>query len=137
MSETPLTKKLGIKEGSRLALVGAPDGFAEELRELPPGAVVRPLADGALDVVLVFAASRADLDRDLPAALRALASTGGLWVAWPKKTAGVRTDLSDGVVQETGLATGLVDNKVCSIDAVWSALRFVVRVEDRAAWRGG
>ena len=69
--------------------------------------------------------------------LAALASTGGLWIAWPKKSAGVPTDLSDQVVQETGLATGLVDNKVCSIDEVWSALRFVVRVEERAAWGGG
>jgi hypothetical protein len=137
MAGTPLTKKLGIKEGSRIALVGAPGGFAEALGPLPPRAELRPLDEEPADVVLAFATSRSDLERALPALTRSLAATGGLWVAWPKKTAGVATDLSNQVVQEAGLATGLVDNKVCAIDAVWSALRFVVRVEDRAAWRGG
>jgi hypothetical protein len=137
MAGTPLTKKLGVKEGSRIALVGAPGGFADALGPLPPGAELRPLDEGPADVVLAFATSRSALERSLPALTRSLAATGGLWVAWPKKAAGVDTDLSNQVVQEAGLATGLVDNKVCAIDAVWSALRFVVRVEDRAAWRGG
>ena len=137
MGETPLTKKLGIKEGSSVALVGAPAGFADVLGPLPPGAELRSLDDGSVDVVVAFATSRRELERAIPALTRSLADTGGLWVAWPKKAAGVPTDLSNQVVQEAGLATGLVDNKVCAIDAVWSALRFVVRVENRAAWRGG
>jgi hypothetical protein len=137
MGDTPLTKKLGIKEGSQIALVGAPTGFAEVLGPLPPGAELRSVADGPVDVVLAFATTRRDLELALPALTRSLAETGGLWVAWPKKAAGVPTDLSNQVVQEAGLAIGLVDNKVCAIDAVWSALRFVVRVEDRADWRGG
>jgi len=137
MAETPLTKKLGVKEESRIALFDAPDGFAEALHPLPPGAEVTELEEGPVDVVVAFATNRGDLERALPTLTRSLAATGGLWLAWPKKSAGVPTDLSDAVVQETGLATGLVDNKVCAIDAVWSALRFVVRVEDRAAWRGG
>jgi hypothetical protein len=134
---TPLTTKLGIKEGSRVALVDAPDRFAEALGPLPPGAELRPLDEGRIDVVLAFATTRSDLKRGLPALTRSLAETGGLWLAWPKTSAGVATDLSNQVVQEAGLATGLVDNKVCAVDAVWSALRFVVRAEDRAAWRGG
>ena len=137
MAGTPLAKKLGIKEGSRVALVGAPAGFAEALGPLPPGSEIRPLDETPADVVLAFATTRSDLERALPTVTRSLAETGGLWIAWPKKSAGVPTDLSDQVVQEAGLATGLVDNKVCAIDAVWSALRFVVRVADRAAWRGG
>ena len=137
MADTPLTKKLGVKEGSRIALVGAPDGFAETLRPLPPDAEVTDPDEGPVDVLVAFATSRSELERTLPTLTGSLAATGGLWLAWPKKSAGVPTDLSDAVVQETGLATGLVDNKVCAIDAVWSALRFVVRVEDRAAWRGG
>jgi hypothetical protein len=137
MAETPLAKKLGIREGARIALVGAPDGFVSALRPLPPGAEIGPLADGPIDVVVAFAKSRTELERALPALTRALRETGGLWIAWPKKSAGVATDLSDQAVMETGLATGLVDNKVCAIDSVWSALRFVVRVEDRATWRGG
>ncbi|HEV3408586.1 MAG TPA: DUF3052 family protein [Gaiellaceae bacterium] len=136
MGETPLTKKLGIKEGSRVALVGAPTGFADVLGSLPRGAELHSVDDGPADVVLAFATSRRELERALPTLTRSLADTGGLWVAWPKKAAGVPTDLSNQVVQEAGLATGLVDNKVCAIDAVWSALRFVVRVENRAAWRG-
>ena len=136
MAATPLTKKLGVREGSRVALVGAPNGFAEALRPLPPDAEITDPDEGSVDVLVAFATSRSDLERALPTLTRSLAAKGGLWLAWPKKSAGVPTDLSDAVVQETGLATGLVDNKVCAIDAVWSALRFVVRVEDRAAWRG-
>ncbi len=137
MGETALTKKLGIKEGSRVALVGAPAGFADVLGPLPAGAELGSLDEGPVDVVVAFATSRRELERALQTLTGSLADTGGLWVAWPKKAAGVPTDLSNQVVQEAGLATGLVDNKVCAIDAVWSALRFVVRVEDRAAWRGG
>ncbi len=137
MADTPLTKKLGVREGSRIALVGAPDGFAETLRPLPPDAEITDPDEGLIDVLVAFTTSRSELERALPTLTRSLATTGGLWLAWPKKSAGVPTDLSDAVVQKTGLATGLVDNKVCAIDAVWSALRFVVRVQDRAAWRGG
>ena len=133
-SSTPLAKKLGIKESSIVALVGAPDGFEDALGPLPGGAEVRRDGAEAADVVLVFAASRAELDAALPRLTRALAPTAALWVAWPKKSSGVATGLSDAAVQQAGLALGLVDNKVAAIDAVWSALRFVVRVKDRASW---
>jgi hypothetical protein len=132
-SGTPLPKKLGIKPDCRLALVNAPDDFAQALGELPPGVTPRAMGRGTYDVIVLFAASARELARALPAALPRLDPSGGLWVAWPKKSSGIRTDLTDNEVRGRGLATGLVDNKVCAIDDTWSGLRFVVRVSDRPA----
>jgi hypothetical protein len=129
-SGTPLAKKLGIVSGARLAVVAAPNGFAEGL-SLPPGVEVRRQARGRLDVVLFFVTRRAELTRRFPVLKRGLEPDGGLWIAWPKKTSGVATDLSFAPVQEIGLANGLVDNKVAAIDDTWSGLRFVQRVSDR------
>jgi hypothetical protein len=89
------------------------------------------LGSDPLDVILAFVRSRSELERGLEAWQAALDPAGGLWIAWPKRSSGVATDLSDGVVREAGLAGGLVDNKVCAIDATWSGLRFVVRLADR------
>ena len=130
-SGTPLPKKLGIREGSRLAIVSAPDGFERVLGPLPDGVELRAGARGRCDVVVFFVTRRAELARRFPSFVRALDTDGGLWVAWPKKTSGVATDLGFDVVQEIGLGAGLVDNKVCAIDATWSGLRFVRRVADR------
>jgi hypothetical protein len=130
-SGTPLPKKLGIKEGSRCAFLGAPPEFAEALGTLPAGVDVKTAAKPALDVIVLFTTSRADLAKRFPAAAKALAPTGGLWVAWPKKASGAATDLTEDVVRAVGLPTGLVDNKVCAIDATWSGLRFVLRLKDR------
>lgn len=130
-SGTPLPRKLGIKEGSVLALLGAPDGFAALLAPLPPGVTVRTSTRGTADVLVLFATSEADLRRRFPAAQRALDPSGGLWVAWPKRASGVPTDLTENVVRDLALAAGLVDNKVCAIDGTWSGLRLVVRLADR------
>jgi hypothetical protein len=130
-SGTPLVRKLGIRPGSRLALIAAPDGVDELLGELPDGVVVRRRARGSCDVIVVFCTRRSELERRLPALRAALDQAGGLWVAWPKRASGVETDLSDCAVRELGLAAGLVDNKVCAIDATWSGLRFVYRLVDR------
>ncbi|HZE03305.1 MAG TPA: DUF3052 domain-containing protein [Pseudonocardiaceae bacterium] len=132
-SGTPLVKKLGIKPGSTLALIGAPDDFDDTLVELPDGVTVRRRLQGQLDVIVAFYVESSVLERRLPALRRALAPAGGLWLAWPKRASGVATDLSDNVVRELGLAAGLVDNKVCAIDAVWSGLRLVYRLRDRPA----
>jgi hypothetical protein len=131
-SGTPLPRKLGIKPGARLALIDAPEDFTSTLGELPPGVEVRTRLRGGFDVILGFFVARTELERRLPAARSALDPSGGLWLAWPKRTSGVTTDLGEGVVRELGLATGLVDNKVCAIDATWSGLRFVYRLADRA-----
>jgi hypothetical protein len=132
-SGTPLVSKLGIKPGTTLALIGAPDGFDDTLGELPDGVTVRRRLQGRLDVIVAFYVERSALERRLPALRDALQPAGGLWVAWPKRASGVATDVSETVVRELGLAAGLVDNKVCAIDAVWSGLRLVYRLRDRPA----
>jgi hypothetical protein len=130
-SGTPLPKKLGIREGARVALVRAPDGFERALQPLPEGVRLRTQARGMLDVVLFFATRRAELERRFDGLARALEDDGGLWIAWPKRTASVATDLRESIVRDVGLAHGLVDNKVCAVDDTWSGLRFVYRVADR------
>ena len=130
-SGTPLPKKLGIREGSRVAVVSAPSGFTRVLGPLPAGVDLRTDARGRCDVVVFFVTRRAELARRFPGFVRSLEPDGGLWVAWPKKTSGVATDLVFDAVQTVGLDAGLVDNKVCAIDTTWSGLRFVRRVTDR------
>jgi hypothetical protein len=128
-SGTPLWKKLGITEGSELALLAAPEGFA--IPGLPGGVTVRRQARGRFDVMVSFHTRRADLARRVPVLLKALAVDGGLWVAWPKRASGVPTDITEDVVREVLLPTGMVDNKVCAIDETWSGLRLVLRKELR------
>ncbi len=135
-SGTPLPKKLGIKVGARVAVVRAPDGFEDTLEPLPDGVRLRTHARGEQDVIVFFVTRRAELDRRFPVLARALESSGGLWIAWPKRTAGVATDLTEGVVREIGLDHGLVDNKVCAVDETWSGLRFVYRIVDRPSRNG-
>ncbi len=130
-SGTPLVRKLGIKPGARLGLIGEPPGFDATLGELPPGVEIRRRARGPLDVTVAFFSERRELERGLPVLQKALASDGGLWIAWPKRASGVPTDVTEDAVRELGLAAGLVDNKVCAIDAVWSGLRLVYRLRDR------
>jgi hypothetical protein len=130
-SGTPLPKKLGIKPGVRLGLIDTPEGFEATLGTLPEGVRCRRSLRGQLDVIVAFFSRRGALERRLPALRSALDSAGGLWIAWPKRGSGVATDLTEGVVRELGLAAGLVDNKVCAIDEVWSGLRLVYRLRDR------
>jgi hypothetical protein len=128
-SGTPLAAKLGIRDGSRVLLVGAPDGLR---LDLPPGVELHRRAGRApYDVVLLFTPERRALVRRFTGLVDRLVADGGLWVAWPKRSSGVVTDLDEKRVREHGLASGLVDNKVCAIDQVWSGLRFVRRLRDR------
>jgi hypothetical protein len=128
-SSTPLPRKLGIRDGSRVLVVGAPSGFS--LGPVPSGTSFARSARGPLDVVLLFTRTLADLRCRFPSAVRALDEAGRLWVAWPKKAAEVDTDLSFEVVQRTGLDAGLVDNKSASIDQVYQGVQFVVRLKER------
>jgi hypothetical protein len=130
-SGTPLPTKLGIKAGARVALIGAPDGFARTLGELPDAVTVRRQVRGPVDVAVAFFVRRAALVKRLPALRDALDPAGGLWIAWPKRASGMQTDLEEGRVRDLGLDAGLVDNKVCAIDETWSGLRFVYRLADR------
>jgi hypothetical protein len=129
-SGTPLARKLGIKPGHVVAVVGAPDGFLREL-DLPDGVTVRTSARGSLDVAVLFAGSRAQLKRRFLTLMRNLDPAGGLWVAYPKKSSAIETDLDFAWVQRFGLAAGLVDNKSCAVDDHYSGLRFVYRLADR------
>jgi hypothetical protein len=131
-SGTPLPRKLGIKPGHRVALLGAPDGFeADTLGELPDGVGVVRRAGGEADVIVSFHTSRAELERRLPALRAMMEPAAGLWIAWPKRASKVPTDMTEDVVREIALPTGLVDNKVCAIDATWSGLRLVIRLSAR------
>ena len=130
-SGTPLIRKLGIKEDTRLGLFDAPAGFTDLLVGLDDRVVVRTRAGSPLSVIVSFHTERAHFERRLPVLLRSLDRDGGLWVAWPKKASKVPTDMTEDVVREVVLPLGLVDNKVCAIDAVWSGLRVVWRRENR------
>ncbi|MHC4470605.1 MAG: PleD family two-component system response regulator [Planctomycetota bacterium] len=126
-SGTPLVKKLGIKPGATVALLGAPEGFEETLGPLPEGVRLKRQARGKSDLILLFVESRAKLARRFPAALRALAERGGIWIAWPKKTSGVESDLNQVRVRAFGLEREVVDYKICAIDETWSGLLFTRR----------
>ncbi len=132
-SGTPLPQKLGLKPNARFGTWSAPDGFAKQLGALPTGVTLGNAARGTsvLDVIVCFVGSLAELERILPRAQKRLAPNGGLWLCWPKKASGIKTDVSENDVRNLGLASGLVDNKVCAIDEVWSGLRLVVRVRVR------
>ncbi|HUS63669.1 MAG TPA: DUF3052 family protein [Kofleriaceae bacterium] len=132
-SGTPLPTKLGMKDGHRVAVVGAPDDFEETLGALPAVAMQAGLAGSApLDVVVLFVRKRAELEKRLPQVRKRMADDAGFWVAWPKKASGVATDMTEDVVRAVALPTGLVDNKVCAIDETWSGLRLVIRLTERA-----
>jgi hypothetical protein len=132
-SATPLARKLGIREGSRILVVGPPDGFS--LGSLPTGTVTVTAARGRLDVTLLFVRTLAEFRRRLPTLVRTLEPSGRLWVAWPKKASGLQTDLSFDLVQGLGIEAGLVDNKSASIDEAYQGLQFVYRLTDRPAAR--
>ena len=129
-SGTPLPAKLGIKPGSRVLLDGAPPGLP--LESLPDGvALHRRPGREPYDVILLFAPDTARLHIRWPALVPRLETAGRLWVCWPKKSSGVPTDLTENVVRGFGPTSGLVDVKVCAVDATWSGLAVVRRVEDR------
>jgi len=130
-SGTPLAKKLGFKAGFRVRFVGAPADYPKILGRLPADVTVATATRGTFDLVHLFTKSAADLERQLPRLKAALAKDGMLWISWPKKTAGVATDLTGDVVRRLGLGSGLVDIKVCAVDETWSGLKFVYRRKDR------
>ena len=131
-SGTPLPRKLGIKPGHTVAVLGGPAGFADGLAALSGADVAQALpAAGLLDVIVTFVRWREVYEAQLPGLRERMAPACGLWIAWPKRAARVPTDMTEHVVREVALPTGLVDNKVCAIDEVWSGLRLVIRRELR------
>jgi CheY-like chemotaxis protein len=119
----PLAKKLRIKPHMTVALYAAPEDFAETLGPLPEGANLRTGARGNYGLLVWFTRSRKDLHRGIARMARVGANVP-LWIAWPKKASGLDTDLSETDVRQTGLDAGLVDYKICAIDATWSGLLF-------------
>jgi hypothetical protein len=130
-SGTPLPKKLGIKDGFRVALLHMPAVVKAELSEALGKCHLSPVSDKGLDFIFLFAKSRAVLKVELMRVVKALAPAGMLWISWPKKTSGVITDLTENIIRERGLETGLVDVKVCAVTDVWSGLKFVIPVKNR------
>ncbi|MGH9778621.1 MAG: hypothetical protein ACRD5I_09440 [Candidatus Acidiferrales bacterium] len=123
-SGTPLPKKLAIRPGAVVALLGAPPRFERTLGALPDGVRLQKHHRGQPHLALLFSKSRAELERRFSAAARALPEGGKLWLLWPKKTSGVRTDLSETTVRTFGLSRRWVDYKICAVDETWSGLLF-------------
>lgn len=131
-SGTPLPKKLGIKDGYRVALVSAPGDVRAELKTALAACEITRDGKSQLDFAMVFTKSRAELANEFQRLEKLLAAAGMIWVSWPKKSSGVATDLDENVVRDIGLGAGLVDVKVCAVTDVWSGLKFVRRLKDRS-----
>lgn len=130
-SNTPLPKKLGCKEHHQIAFINAPPDFPTTLGVLPSGVTVQTRPKAPLDLIVFFVKSEKELSAQFPKLAGMLTPAGMLWIAWPKKASGVPTDLLEDGIRKIGLSAGLVDNKVCAIDEIWSGLRFVIRLKDR------
>lgn len=126
-SGTPLAKKLGIRDGSRLWVLGAPDGYEAWLAPLPPGVVFLRRPGGDIDVAHVFVTRKAQLSAELASLRQRLRPDTALWISWPKKASGVPTTVTEDVVRQVALPLGFVDVKVCAVSDVWSGLKLVVR----------
>lgn len=130
-SGTPLTKKLGIKDGFTASLIDAPPEVRAELKTALSSCKIVDANKAPLDFIHFFTKSKSALDKEFKRLAKQLAPAGMLWISWPKKSSGVATDLDENVVRTIGLAAGLVDVKVCAVTDVWSGLKFVRRVQDR------
>ena len=130
-SKTPLVKKLGIKEGFKVAILSAPENYVQTLGELPENIIVSDTLSRSLDFIHFFTTQRDTLAAEFPRLKQALAPAGMLWISWPKRSAKVETDLTEDIIRAVGLDNGLVDVKVAAVDEVWSGLKFVYRLKDR------
>jgi hypothetical protein len=130
-SGNALVKKLGIKAGYRMYIHGAPAAYFDWISPLPEGVSVVEKLSGKFDFVHVFVPDEKAVRKVFRDSKRCLNQGGMIWVSWPKKSSGVRTDLSENSIRDVGLKEGLVDVKVCAVDDVWSALKFVIPLKDR------
>lgn len=138
-SNTPLVKKLGIKEDSRILFINEPASFIHRLGDLPfdvaqgkpKGIKDEQKLNGEYDYIHYFAFSKRELENFFKLILDHLKKDGALWISWPKKDSKIESDLSENVIREIGLANGVVDIKVAAVDQTWSGLKFVYRLKDR------
>ncbi len=130
-SPRSLVEKLGIKPGSKIVILNAPRGYRTTLGKLPAGVRVAATLQGKVSFIQFFTAARAELEQKIPTLLRVLEPAGMIWVCWPKKASGVPTDITEDVVREVALPTGLVDIKIAAVDEVWSGLKLVRRLKNR------
>lgn len=130
-SGTPLAKKLGIVEGTRVATLQAPDDYAHMLSPMPSNVVFERKITPQTDIVHVFSYRKADLKAALESLRNAIRPTGVIWVSWPKRASKVPTDITDNIIRDVALPLGFVDIKVCAVSDVWSGLKLVVRKEHR------
>ena len=131
-SGTPLPKKLGLKDSTRLLVINEPPDYAAVLGELPPGLIRDARLTKSTTLVHLFVQSRRDLERNLTRLRRSIEPAASIWVSWPKRTSGVRTDVTEDIIREVALPLGLVDIKVCAVSDLWSGLKLVIRKELRA-----
>jgi hypothetical protein len=134
-SKRSLVEKLGIKPGTQVVALGVSPTYPSLLGTLPPGAVLHSRLPRSAAFIHQFARQGDELTTVFPRLARALTDDGTLWVSWPKQSSGADTDLNENLIREIGLAHGLVDVKVCAVDEVWSGLKLVRRVENRARKR--
>lgn len=130
-SNTSLVKKLGIKSGFKVRFIDPPEHYFDLLEGLPADIVVFEEPTPGVDFIHYFTKQASDLERDLAALKKEIVPNGIIWVSWPKKASKVPTDVTEDVIRDLALAIGLVDVKVCAVDAVWSGLKLVIRVKDR------
>jgi len=130
-SGTPLVKKLGIKPGQTVIALNPPENYGLLLGELPSNAVIEYELEEKSDFIHCFVKSIKELEIKFPRLKKLLVPNGSLWISWPKQSSGGETNLNETIIRELGLASNLVDVKVCAIDDTWSGLKFVYRVEDR------
>ena len=126
-SGTPLARKLGIRAGTRVHPVDPPADYDELLEPLPEGVVLAARLDARTDLVHAFCSTRSSLSRILRTARQKLRPDAIVWISWPKKSSGVASEITEDTIREVALPLGLVDVKVCAVDATWSGLKLVLR----------
>lgn len=131
-SGTPLPQKLGIKSGMSVIAISAPENYRRLLGKLPDGVEFSNRPNVDTQFIHFFVTRRSDLEKQLPCLLKTLADSGTIWISWPKKSAGVETDVTEDVIRAVALPLGLVDVKVCAVDETWSGLKLMIRRERRA-----
>jgi len=132
-SGTPLARKLSLKDGMRVWRDGMPDSVAREIAAEGLQLQLLDAREAAIDAAHIFVTERAELEAKLHNLLALLGPAGMIWVSWPKKSSKVPTDITEDVIREICLPMGLVDVKVCAVDETWSALKLVVRLQNRPA----